>query len=146
MAGSGERWRVPAQSWCINLAAREKRKKTMSGFGSLASSPLAARPVFSNSDVLLSRQLRLRTTTLPQSLFSRQWKQAPLWKSSPIMQTDTGMLFKNPQPICWSLLIYKGLRAESPVKTILDTVYTSFFCLWKKVPLRLPQTITFYCT
>jgi len=72
MAGSGERWRVPAQSWCINLAAREKRKKTMSGFGSLASSPLAARPVFSNSDVLLSRQLRLRTTTLPQSLFSRQ--------------------------------------------------------------------------
>lgn len=40
----------------------------MSGFGSLASSPVAARPVFSNSDVLVSRQLRLRMTTLPQSL------------------------------------------------------------------------------
>lgn len=71
---------------------------------------------------------------LPQPLSNRQWKQDPLWKFSPIMQTDIGMLFKNPQPICWSLLIYKGLRAESPVKTILDTVYTSFFCLWKKSP------------
>lgn len=75
--------------------------------------------------------------------------QLPFENSPPIMQADTGMLFKNPQPICWSLLIYKGLRAESPVKTILDTVYTGFFGLWKRgggeVPLRLPQTITFYC-
>lgn len=58
--------------------------------------------------------------------------QLPFENSPPIMQTDTGMLFKNPQPICWSLLIYKGLRAESPVKTILDTIYTGSFGLWKR--------------
>lgn len=42
-----------------------------------------------------------------------------LWKFTPIMQTDKGLLFKNPQPICWSLLIYKGLEAPGPVKTHL---------------------------
>lgn len=59
--------------------------------------------------------------TLPQSLSARLRRQPLALKIFPIMQTDKGMLFKSPQPICWSLFIYKGLQAASPVKTILDT-------------------------
>lgn len=64
---------------------------------------------------------KLGMGVLPQSLSARQRRQPLALKIFPIMQTDKGMLFKSPQPICWSLFIYKGLQAASPVKTILDT-------------------------
>lgn len=38
------------------------------------------------------------------------------FENFPIMQTDKGILFKSPQPICWSLFIYKDLQAASPIK------------------------------
>lgn len=97
---------------------------------------------------------RLGMGVLPQSLSARLRRQPLALKISPIMQTDKGMLFKSPQPICWSLFIYKGLQAASPVKTILDTYACSLAssllcfpppCLYNKASLRLPQTITFHC-
>lgn len=97
---------------------------------------------------------RLGMGVLPQSLSARLRRQPLALKISPIMQTDKGMLFKSPQPICWSLFIYKGLQAASPVKTILDTYACSLAgsrlcfpppCLYNKASLRQPQTITFHC-
>lgn len=64
---------------------------------------------------------KLGMGVLPQCLSARLRRQPLALKIFPIMQTDKGMLFKSPQPICWSLFIYKGLQAASPVKTILDT-------------------------
>lgn len=96
---------------------------------------------------------KLGMGVLPQSLSARLRRQLLALKIFPIMQTDKGMLFKSPQPICWSLFIYKGLQAASPVKTILDTYVRSLAssplcfppsCLLNKVSLRLPQTITFH--
>lgn len=43
------------------------------------------------------------------------------------MRTDKGSLFKNPQPICRSLLIHKGLEATGPCENTFDTENTQMF-------------------
>lgn len=43
------------------------------------------------------------------------------------MRTDKSSLFKNPQPICRSLLIHKGLEAAGPRENTLDIENTQMF-------------------
>lgn len=49
--------------------------------------------------------------------------------SAMIMWTDKGSLLKNPQPICRSLLIHKGLEAAGPCENTFDIENTQIFPL-----------------